>query len=494
MTGAPAVRPGVLRLIGHPFSTLGFLAGGEGLPLAPDAGLLVVLSLLELRQEPGLLALLLEPLERALEGLVGLYDDLGHSAPPSRHPHRININYISCAPPPSNRAAAATLGGLTIPSGETPGRDDRRPLARLHRRPVRRHPSRYRRPSPRRAALVGVEPQQAPGLDRARAAGARPVSRPRAVGPRPHGGGVRLVHRPPRRPLRDLRRDPHARRPPRDAAGELHVPRDRLRARVFHRYDRRLDAPGPRTPADQSRAHARQAHGHLLHLPRLEHRWHADAARRSAALPRLPAGRALRLDLSALAALAPDGRRAARDVLRVGHAPLHARAPAAPGWRARRARAVAVLLGDRRALVLSRQRPDLPDVPRAGSGPGPGARGGGRSPHDPGGDQRGRGRDGRQLVHRQRAQLYGEVDRRGAGREDAELLRVHALQRRGAPAALRRGDADLLSLAPRDRAGYPRRASTRSAASATAASITGSSSCSNPVSTRSTTTSFRSGG
>src|SRR3989449_1161143 len=191
MTGAPAVRPGVLRLIGHPFSTLGFLAGGEGLPLAPDAGLLVVLSLLELRQEPGLLALLLEPLERALEGLVGLYDDLGHSAPPSRHPHRININYISCAPPPSNRAAAATLGGLTIPSGETPGLDDRRPLARLHRRPVRRHPSRYRRPSPRRAALVGVEPQQAPGLDRARAAGARPVSRPRAVGPRPHGGGVR---------------------------------------------------------------------------------------------------------------------------------------------------------------------------------------------------------------------------------------------------------------------------------------------------------------
>src|SRR3989442_521104 len=37
--------------------------------------------------------------------------------PPPRHPHRININYISCAPPPSNRAAAATLGGLTIRPG-----------------------------------------------------------------------------------------------------------------------------------------------------------------------------------------------------------------------------------------------------------------------------------------------------------------------------------------------------------------------------------------
>src|SRR5438046_3066968 len=53
------------------------------------------------------------------------------------------------------------------------------------------------------------------------------------------------------------------------------------------------------------------------------------------------------------------------------HDDPRARALATPGWRARRARALAVLLGDRRALVLSRQRPDLPDVPRAGSGPGP---------------------------------------------------------------------------------------------------------------------------
>src|SRR5207302_1194853 len=78
-----AVPSGVLPLlIGHPLPPLGLLARGEGLPLAPNAGLLVMLALLELRQEPRLLALLLEALERAFEGLVGLNDDLGHWAVP----------------------------------------------------------------------------------------------------------------------------------------------------------------------------------------------------------------------------------------------------------------------------------------------------------------------------------------------------------------------------------------------------------------------------
>src|SRR6185436_15087177 len=54
--------------------------------LAANAGLLVVLALLELRQEPGLLTLLLEALERAFEGLVGLYDDLGHLLVPPPTP------------------------------------------------------------------------------------------------------------------------------------------------------------------------------------------------------------------------------------------------------------------------------------------------------------------------------------------------------------------------------------------------------------------------
>src|SRR5262249_23952351 len=92
-----AVPSGVLPLlIGHPLPPLRFLACGEGLPLAPNAGLLVMLALLELRQEPGLLTLLFEALQRALEGLVGLNDDLGHSAPPSAESQArwINVNYI----------------------------------------------------------------------------------------------------------------------------------------------------------------------------------------------------------------------------------------------------------------------------------------------------------------------------------------------------------------------------------------------------------------
>src|SRR5438876_5115281 len=102
--GVSAVRPGVFRLIGHSLPALGFLAGGERLSLAPDAGFLVVLTLLELRQEPGLLTLLLEPLERVLKGLVGLDDDLGHSAPPSENPRRsINTIYHALHPPAIER-------------------------------------------------------------------------------------------------------------------------------------------------------------------------------------------------------------------------------------------------------------------------------------------------------------------------------------------------------------------------------------------------------
>src|SRR5438270_11638819 len=70
------------RLIGHPFAPLGLLAGGEGFALAPNAGLFIVLALLELGEEPGFLALLLEALEGAFERFVGLDDDLGHTTPP----------------------------------------------------------------------------------------------------------------------------------------------------------------------------------------------------------------------------------------------------------------------------------------------------------------------------------------------------------------------------------------------------------------------------
>jgi hypothetical protein len=36
------------RLIGHPFAPLSLLAGGEGFALTPNAGLFIMLTLLEL--------------------------------------------------------------------------------------------------------------------------------------------------------------------------------------------------------------------------------------------------------------------------------------------------------------------------------------------------------------------------------------------------------------------------------------------------------------
>ena len=117
----------------------------------------------------------------------------------------------------------------------------------------------------------------------------------------PHGRGVRLVHHPARRALRDLRAASSCaatwrRRPHNTAFLALG------RAGVVHRHDRRLDAADPPAPPDQPRAPA-SAHGRLLHLPRVQHRRHADAARRPAAVPRLPRGRPVHLDLPALAAL-----------------------------------------------------------------------------------------------------------------------------------------------------------------------------------------------
>ena len=59
---------------------------------------------------------------------------------------------------------------------------------------------------------------------------------------------------------------------------------------------------------------------------RLEHRGHAHAARRSAAVPRLSPGRPVRLDLSAVAALALDDRALLLDLLRLGLGAVRARA------------------------------------------------------------------------------------------------------------------------------------------------------------------------
>jgi len=109
--GVSAVPSGVLpRLIGHPLPPLRLLACGEGLALAPNAGLFVMLALFEFGEEPGLLALLLEALQRAFERFIGLDDYLGHSAPPSGESQDwwINVNYIPRVHTPGNRTARAS--------------------------------------------------------------------------------------------------------------------------------------------------------------------------------------------------------------------------------------------------------------------------------------------------------------------------------------------------------------------------------------------------
>src|SRR5262249_7521639 len=59
VAGSASTRVGVaLVLIGEPLAPLGLLASRQRLALPLDAGLLVVLTLLELGQEPGLLTLL----------------------------------------------------------------------------------------------------------------------------------------------------------------------------------------------------------------------------------------------------------------------------------------------------------------------------------------------------------------------------------------------------------------------------------------------------
>src|SRR3989442_8103596 len=224
---------------------------------------------------------------------------------------------------------------------ETSRPDPRRRAAALSRRPVRRDAPGDRRLPPLDSALVGVEPEQAGGLGAAGPADPRPLCGPPARGAPVHGRGVRFVHRPPRRALRDLGRHLAPRGPRGDADHEYGIPRARVGAGLVHRHHRGLDAPDPAVAANQPRAHARPPHDRVLHLSRVQHRRDADTARRPTALPRLPARRALHVDPPTLGALGAAGGRAAGAVLRLGYAAIHARADRGAAPRSLSDRAVA---------------------------------------------------------------------------------------------------------------------------------------------------------
>ena len=228
------------------------------------------------------------------------------------------------------------------------------------------HAPRHRRVPALGPALVGVEPQQAarlrgPGPSRARLLRPPPSGRARA-----HGRGLRLVHRPARRPVRDLRRHPAARRPGGDARHQHRIPGPRRAPGVLRGDHGRLDAADPAPAADEQPAHARQAHRHLLHLHRVQRRRHADAAGRSAPVPRLSGRRAVRLDVPPLAAVGPDARGAPRGLLRLRLGAVLARAARGHPTRPPRDRAAARAGRAQRGLARGRRARRSPSCTRPG--------------------------------------------------------------------------------------------------------------------------------
>src|SRR5512144_1545613 len=77
------------------------LLRGEGLLLALDGRLLVVLALADLREDPRLLALLLEALHRILEGLAILHAHAGHSC--------LSSGFLSGAAGPKTQTSRAQV-------------------------------------------------------------------------------------------------------------------------------------------------------------------------------------------------------------------------------------------------------------------------------------------------------------------------------------------------------------------------------------------------
>ena len=116
----------------------------------------------------------------------------------------------------------------------------------------------------------------------------------------------------------------------------------------------------------------------------------------------------------------------------------------------RRSQRRSLFLARRRHVELSRQRPHLsrllqPRRRRSATADGPPREHAHR--HLGGG-----GVHGRQHLYRQRAELHGQVDRRGARHQDADLLRLYALVGRHPLAAVRAAHAAVLCLRRRAQA------------------------------------------
>ena len=151
---------------------------------------------------------------------------------------------------------------------------------------------------------------------------------------------IHALHPPAARAVHGRGRHPGARQPPRLAGARTRrcsrsAP---LLASLIGTTGASMVLIRPLLRANDDRA-AQRPCGRVLHLPGVEYRRLADAARRSAAVPRLPARRRFLLDRTRSSGPRRcSSRRAARRVLRDRSVVLHARGPRAGPIRRRTSR------------------------------------------------------------------------------------------------------------------------------------------------------------
>ena len=120
-------------------------------------------------------------------------------------------------------------------------------------------------------------------------------------------------------------------------AAQRGVPRHRHAHRLLGRHHRRRHAPHPAGAARQRAAPLPRPHGGVLHLPGRQHRRLPDAAGRPAAVPRLPARRAVLLDLQPGQGDGAGGGARAAHLPRARLGPVAARERRGPGTAGRAA-------------------------------------------------------------------------------------------------------------------------------------------------------------